>query len=590
MVVMELYRPQFLVIVRILNGCLLLISLLALISLIAEYGFYLSPQQKAYLHILDILIVWFFVFQALFKFAAAINPWEYIKVRWFDLLLVLFILLQSVLLIGHMGLNFFQEVIQKGEVASITKLYIVAVQVALVFTVILQAVRFNQRISMWRLHPAQILLGSFLIIILLGTGLLLLPRAVQPGYQLSFLDALFTATSATCVTGLIVVDTGSYFSRMGQLIILTLIQIGGLGLMTFSSFFALILRRSISLREKSMLREILNYENMGLIGKLLLYTIVFTFSFELVGAVVLFFGMADVHPDLGMRIYSAVFHSISAFCNAGFSLYSTSLMAFHQNYLVLGTVMVLIVLGGLGFPVLLNLSGMNLRPSTGRKRILSVQSRIVLFVSGGLILLGMGAFLVFESSNTLQGMTWSQRFLHGLFQSITARTAGFNTLEISRLAVPTVLVFLVLMFIGASPGSTGGGIKTTTVSILTAGVFAVIRGKNRLHLFKKNIPFTVLNRALVVFLFSLLFIFVSVVILTVVEQKDFVDLLFEVFSAFGTVGLSRGITPELTAPGKFVIILLMFFGRLGALTISLAITAPREVVHYDYPRENVMVG
>ncbi len=587
---MEHYRAQGRPIVQVLNGLLLIISLLAFVSLIAEYGFYLTPRQEAYLHVLDILIVWFFVFQALVKFAFARDHWEYMKARWFDLLLVFFILLQSVLLIRHIGLDFFREVIQKGEVAKITKLYMVAFQVFLIFTFVIQAVRFNQRISMLRLHPAQILLGSFLIIILIGTGLLLLPRAVQPGNQISFLDALFTATSATCVTGLIVVDTGNYFSPLGQWIILILIQIGGLGLMTYSSFFALILRRSISLREKSMLREILNYENMGLIGKLLFYTILVTFGFELVGTVLLFFGLEEVHPDWSMRLYSAVFHSISAFCNAGFSLYSSSMVEFQTNYLVLGTVMVLIVLGGLGFPVLLNLSGMNLRPSTGRKRIWSVQTRIVLWVSGGLIGLGMGSYLLFEAHNTLEGLSWPQRILHSLFQSITTRTAGFNTLDMAQLTLPTVLIFLVLMFIGASPGSTGGGIKTTTVSILTAGVFAVIRGKNRLHLFKKNIPFTVLNRALVVFLFSLLFIFISVLLLTLVEQKDLVDLLFEAFSAFGTVGLSRGITPDLTPTGKCIVILLMFFGRLGALTMSLAITAPRETVHYDYPRENVMVG
>lgn len=576
--------------VNLLNKILILISLLAIGSLIAEYGFYLSPATEAFVHRVDIIIVWYFVLQALIKLFLATHRWEYFRSHWFDYLLVFFILSETALFINVTGLDLIGKFLRGKEVIQVTKIYIVAFQVSIVLSLFSQGAHLNEKIASFRFHPAQVLMGSFLIIILIGTALLSLPRAVKPGNFLSPLDALFTATSATCVTGLIVVDTGQHFSRLGQLIILTLIQIGGLGLMTYASFFALILRRRISLKEKSMIRDMLNYENMGLISRLLGTTILFTFILEAAGAVSLFIGFEGRYASMGERVYSAIFHAISAFCNAGFSLQTDSFMSFQGNYLVITTLMVLILLGGLGFPVLLNLSGFRLTPGGGRRKLLTVQTRLVLAISGALLFSGFLFFLIAESGNTLQGMGWSERLLNAFFQSVTARTAGFNTLNIGLIGTPTLLFFLLLMFIGASPGSTGGGIKTTTIGILFAGVWSVIRGRNRIELFRKNIPFTVLNRALVIILFSGSFIFLALVVLTFSENLPFLDLLFETFSAFGTVGLSRGITPLLSSVGKSVIIVSMFFGRLGALTISLAITAPRETYHYDYPPENVMVG
>jgi trk system potassium uptake protein len=240
--------------------------------------------------------------------------------------------------------------------------------------------------------------------------------------------------------------------------------------------------------------------------------------------------------------------------------------------------------------VLLNLLGMRLSSTTGRGKWLTVQSRLVIRISVTLIVVGTVLYLFAENSSTLAGLSLPQKVLNAFFQSVTTRTAGFNTLNIGLITTPTVLFFLLLMFIGASPGSTGGGIKTTTGGILFAGVWSVIRGRNRIELFRKNIPYTVLNRALVIVLFSAAFIFVAVSTLSFKENLPFLDLIFEEFSAFGTVGLSRGITPLLSDIGKLVIITSMFFGRLGALTISLAITAPKETYHYDYPSENVMVG
>lgn len=583
-------KPPFEFLGKILDALLFLAFLMAFTSFVAEYGFYLPAGWENFLHRINIYIVWYFVLQFFLKLAFSVSPLQYIKSRWFELLLVVIILFETAVIVNLIGFRLFGKYLQGAPVQQITLIYIILFQVSILFAILGHAVRFNQKIASLKIHPSQILMGSFFIIIVLGTALLMLPRAVTPGNQISFVDALFTATSATCVTGLIVVDTGTYFSHLGQIIILVLIQIGGLGLMTFSSFFAFVLRRSISLKEKSMLKEILNFEEYGLISQLIYKTILFTFILEGMGAVFLFVGLSGTPGSLGEHIYSAIFHSVSAFCNAGFSLYKTSFMAFQQNYLVLFSIMILIVLGGLGFPVLSNLSTFKFLKSPQKSTYLSVQTRIVLSISSLLLIVGALAFFLLEYSNTLSQLSAGDQIVHSLFQSVTARTAGFNTVDIGRITVPMALIFLFLMFIGASPGSTGGGIKTTTFAILTAGVFSVMSGKYRIDMYHKTIPYTVLYRAMVIFFFSILFIFLIVFTLTLTQPFNFTDIVFEVFSAFGTVGLSRGITPELSVMGKIAITLCMFFGRLGALTISLAITTPRTAYHYDYPRENVMVG
>ncbi len=587
-----MYRERLKPLVRVVNWMFSLVSVLVVVSLIIEYGFYPSVEMRFILHRVNMFILWFFIVQYFIRLLAAREPFVFIRVRWFESILIAFIMGEILFMGYRMGWDRFNQFLFGGEIFDLTRVYIVLLQLSVLSTLIIEAVRINRRIARLKMHPAQILMGSFLLIILFGTGLLMLPRAVTPGNHLSFLDALFTATSATCVTGLIVVDTGSFFSPLGQGIILFLIQVGGVGIMTFSSFFALLLRRNISLRESAMLGNILNVEYQGLIREVLLYTIMFTFAFELLGTLFLFIGFLFQSFPFTDAIYAAVFHSISAFCNAGFSIFSDSLMGFSQNYWVLGTVMILIVFGGLGFPVLMNLSGFRLRPLSGKHPLhrFTVQTRIVLLLSLGLILGGTLIYLLLEWNATLRGLSPLNKVVHALFQSITTRTAGFNTQDIGQIQIPTILIFIALMFVGASPGSTGGGIKTTTIAVLFARVVTVIRGREHTHLFHKKIHDGVINRALVVFMASLGFIMLAIFILTLTEEHTFVDIVFEVVSAFGTVGLSRGITPELSAMGKVVIILAMFLGRLGVLPISLALAGPVKPAHFDYPAENVMVG
>ncbi len=587
-----MYRESLKPLVAVINWLFSLVSILVIVSLVLEYGFYPSPETRFILHRVNVFILWFFVLQYFVRLAAARQPLEFVRVRWFESVLIAIIVVEMVFIGSRIGWTQFNRFLFGKEILDLTRVYIVVFQLSIASTLLIEAVRLNRRIARLKLHPAQILMGSFLLIILVGTGLLMLPRSVAPGNHISFLDALFTATSATCVTGLIVVDTGSFFSPLGQAIILFLIQVGGLGIMTFSSFFALLLRRNISLRESAMLGNMLNVEYQGLIREILLYTVLFTVGFEVIGAVVLFIGFLQQSFGVGEAVYAAAFHSISAFCNAGFSIFSDSLTQFTGNYWVLGTVMTLIVLGGLGFPVLMNLSGFRLQPMGAPKKLhrLTVQTRVVLVVSGILIVLGTLAYLTIEWNATLAGLSPIEKTVNALFQSITTRTAGFNTRDIGQIQIPTVLIFVALMFIGASPGSTGGGIKTTTISVLFARVWTVIRGQEHTHIFHKKIGDGVVNRAIVVFLASLSFVMLAIFLLTLSEQQSFVDIVFEVVSAFGTVGLSRGITPELTPFGKAVIIVAMFLGRLGVLTISVALAGPVKPAHFDYPRENIMVG
>ncbi len=577
-------------VIRIVNISLFFVSIVALVSLIMEYGFFISSQTAQIIERINVLIVLYYVLQYFIKLIFTINRWDYIKTHWFESLLVLLILSETTIILHKLGVAEFHRYLIDLNVNALTRLTIVGAQVVIILTIITGAVRFNRRIAYLKFHPAQTFMLSFFIAIILGTLLLKLPRAVVPGHTLSWLDSLFTATSATCVTGLVVVDTGSHFSLLGQLVILFLIQMGGLGIMTVSSFFALFFGRGMAIKERIMLQEMLNIDRLDAITRLLKGVILITVFMELLGAVLLFFSWHLPQWNLGHRFYHSIFHSVSAFCNAGFSLNNDSLMRFNTNYAVILTIALLIVIGGLGFVVMIDLTRGRIFEYPNRKRIkkFSVHTRLVLIVTGILIISGTILLLLIEP---FEG-NWLFKTVNAFFCSVTARTAGFNTVDISNLTTSSALLLMLLMFIGASPGSTGGGIKTTTLGILIASFISIIRGKNRIELFKKSISFTILNRALVVFAFAISFVMLGAFLLSLTEPSiNFLNLLFEEISAFGTVGLSRGITADLSSWGKVIIIVSMFVGRVGVLTLAFAITTPREHLRVEYPEErNVMVG
>jgi len=446
-----------------------------------------------------------------------------------------------------------------------------------------------------RLSPPQIIAISFLCAIVVGAILLNTPLATKTGQRMSLIDSLFTATSATCVTGLVVKDTGAYFSSFGQAVILILLQIGGLGIMTFSVLFAIILGRKLTLRDDVVIKRTIAPNRVQNLTALIVYILLITFGVELLGALCLGFRWHHIAEwSTGTLIINSIFHSISAFCNAGFSLFPQSFSSFSSDVYINIIMIALIVLGGIGFIVLMEI------PRIKRKSYhrISIQTKVALTVSICLIVIGAALFFILEKDNTLFGFSTGKKTLCSFFQSVTSRTAGFNTVTIGKLATPTLYFFVFLMFIGASPGSTGGGIKTVTFGVIIATLFSMMKNRDRVFLFKKTIPKEVVRKSLAVLFLALAWIFVATFFLAIVEYRKaavmdnyFLQILFEVTSAFGTVGLSTGVTPGLTSLGKLIITATMFAGRIGPLTLAIAVALQSDkATTYIYPEEKIMIG
>ncbi|WP_043932576.1 TrkH family potassium uptake protein [Bacillus sp. EB01] len=438
------------------------------------------------------------------------------------------------------------------------------------------------------LNPPRILVLGFAVVILIGTILLTLPIATVNREGLPFLEALFTATSATCVTGLVVVDTGTTFTRFGQIVILSLIQVGGLGFMTFATFFFFLLGKRISLKERLLLKESLNNVSIEGIVRLVRRVLIFTMVIEGIGALLLSFRFTFDMP-LAKAIYYGIFHSISNFNNAGFDLMGEfrSLTPYVDDPIVTLTVCALITLGGIGFIVLNELYEYR---STRR---LSMHTKVVLVTSliltvGGTILIFL---LEFNNEKTLQPLSYTGKVLASLFQAVTPRTAGANTLNIPDLTQSTLILIIILMFIGASPGSTGGGIKTTTFATLMGSVWSQVKGKDDVVFFERRILLETILKALTVTVSGLFLVISITMLLTITEGgHDFIIYLFEATSAFATVGLSMGLTPELSPLGRILIIFTMFAGRVGPLTVAFAITMKRKPDPFRYPKGKIMIG
>ena len=442
----------------------------------------------------------------------------------------------------------------------------------------------------YKLNPTQILALGFLILIILGTILLSFPFATAQGIESGFVTALFTSTSAVCVTGLVVEDTGTFWSPFGKMIILLLIQAGGLGFMTLTSFFALAIGKRISFKERLHIQEALNEYKIQGIVRYVKYIIIMTFIIESIGAILLSFKFI---PQFGLKegIANSIFHAVSAFCNAGFDLMGnySSLTDYRGSLVVNITIMSLIILGGLGFNVIYEMI---------RKRSLkgiSLHSSLVLRLTLGLIFIGFFLIFILEygNMNTLGGLSLKEKILSSFFHSITPRTAGFNTLLTDKLTTGTLIITMLLMFIGASSASCAGGIKITTTGVLYYKMLSTIQGKKDTEVFKKRIPQEIIDRAIVIIVLSALWVvFVSLILSITEKNVEFLVLLFESISSFGTVGLSMGITPQLSNIGKIVISMSMFVGRLGPLTIVLALSVKqlKNNKKYRYPEERVSVG
>ncbi len=441
-----------------------------------------------------------------------------------------------------------------------------------------------------KFDPPQVLVLGFAALIICGAIMLSLPQATVKDGGLPLLDAIFTAASAVCVTGLTVVDTGTTFTVFGQVVILVLIQIGGIGFMTFASLLAIIMGKKITLKERLLLQEALSQLSLQGVVRLTKYIIKISLLIEGIAALVFAFNWSS-ELGWGKSLYFGIFHAASGFNNAGFDLFGnySSLTSYTADYITNITMMLLIITGGLGFTVLSDLY------SHQGKR-LTLHSKMVIQTS--LILIVSGTILVFllEHTNpaTLAGLDSSNKILASLFQAVTARTAGFNTIDTSGLCNSTHILLLLLMFIGASPGSTGGGIKTTTFASIVLYLKCTFRGNNQVSYENRAISQEVIRRAVIIVFSAFALILMIVFILSITENSDFMTLLFETVSAFGTVGLSMGITPYLTGIGKAAIILTMFCGRVGPLTLVFALSQNKNksngTNHIKLPEERITIG
>jgi len=627
-----------------------LASLVALGALVGNYGFRPHGLADKALLVLQGLVIVFFIVHSFLRLYWSTNRPQHLKMFWYEFALV------AVLALTTLTIAFSQ--------LSDRMLYGKATcQIALVLFLIIRGTELMRAVSTSRFRPAQIFVSSFLILIMLGTGLLMLPESTSqrititgdggsrtvrgnilghngdnvviqsgqgnelvPGDRVSgvkapsaeFTTALFTATSAVCVTGLIVESTGSYWSPFGQGVILVLIQLGGLGIMTFGAVFALLLWRSLGLRESAIIRDVMSSTVSVQIGRILVFILLSTAVFEAMGTWCLWDMWDDAGMSTSQRAFASIFHSVSAFCNAGFCLYDASLQHYRNSWQANGVFPALIIIGGLGFLVIYNLTriarcrtrqlltrlrGGLPRPELDRRR-LTLQTKLVLLTTAVLLVLGLTLFLLFEtlpnlmhSARPLGGNPYMSqaappnRVAYAWFQSVTARTAGFNTVPTSELTDSSKFLSIVLMFIGASPGSTGGGIKTATLAVVICGVWSLLRNRSSTQAFQRTIPQNIFLRSLVIMTLGIAVVALATMILSVAHAEfDFLDVLFETTSAFGTVGLSTGVTGQLNHLGRLLIIAVMLIGRVGPLTLFIALPIGVRAVKYGYATENVAIG
>jgi len=611
--------------IRLLNLQLALTGLVAVAALVMEYGFRPPlPVSPKVLHAVQTAVVAIFILDRLVRLELSINRLAYFRENWLDFALMF--AAAAAVAVSQI----------EAKVLSAVAVYLVVTQGYILASLILRGVSVNLDFASSGLPPSWLLIGSFLFLCLAGTGLLMLPAATPPGHQpILYLDnALFTAVSATCVTGLVVRDTGTDFTLFGQVVILGLIQLGGLGIMLFGTVLAMVVGRAFSVRSSSAIGEMIGTQSIGRLGRIAAFVVAMTLFAEAVGAVMLYPMFAAPQgantPVPTEAAWQAVFHSVSAFCNAGFSLYDKNMMAgvaegwqtpLRQHWQMLGVIGPLIILGGLGFPVVEDCASYLWRTV---KRVLghinqprprlSLHSKVALATTAALLVLGMAGLMLFGTEaaaptlarhpnagpgsavkadpQRFRNMPIGARLRESAFQSITARTAGFNTIDMDKdLTDASRLWMCGLMIVGGSPASTAGGMKTVTLTVLLLAAWSMIRQRKEIEAYRRTISTMLLRRAATVaVLYMMLVGAVTLLLCLAMPRWDFMKLLFEACSACGTVGLSAGITGQLTLMGKLVVIFGMFAGRVGPLTLLLAVTTHFRPIKYTYPSETVLIG
>ncbi len=583
---------------RVLN---FFVSTTALVLLAAYYGF---PQDSASSDLILKGVTGSFIFYVthyIVRVVYEFHPLTFIKRTALEAGVMAILVIEGIsdLLTGHLLL---EPLISSWGIRSARDVYTLFIQGYFFLMVLAELFRGGTILPKIRLNPAVIFILSFSAIITVGTILLMLPEMTTIEGGMPWVDALFTSTSATCVTGLMLVDTVNYFTFKGQVVLLLLIQLGGLNLIAFGSFLALAARFGLGVRQHDVIEDFVNRDNVqsssGMLRKVLMWCV----GIEFVGTIALFASWDEqvAFTGLGDKIFYSLFHSVSAFNNAGISLFTNGLAApeVATNWTMHWIVTLLVFFGALGMMAIFDLFD----PSRLRERMkqpwkqIGFATKIALYFSVILVLIGAVSYFLLEQDGTLKGMsTWGQ-ITTSVFQSAT-RTSGFNTVDIGSVGVPMLFMLTILMFIGSSSSSTGGGIKTSTLAIVLADVWRTIRGIEYVQLFQRTIPEVLRSRAYSVLLFFLMGNLLCIFVLSITEAeilaqngRNLLDLTFEQVSAMGTVGLSTGITADLSTAGKFIISASMFVGRVGTLTVAFAIGGRLVTNHFKYPEGHTMVG
>ncbi|WP_338409526.1 potassium transporter TrkG [uncultured Flavobacterium sp.] len=575
----------------LLNYLYRFFDIIVLLFIVFDFGYDFKENYNTP-HVLALIILSFFLlmfnFFKIFKFKFKSNR----KVAIVNIIILsVFLLISLIVALTHLDFSC-SYILQKIKPI---------LEGGLVFYFLIRLLVLVRHIYDIYFNPAIVFVGSFIILGLTGAFLLMLPSATVKG--ISFTNAIFTAISAVCVTGLTVVDTAKDFTIIGQSIILVLIQLGGIGILTFTSFFAFFFRGSSSFKEGLNTKDFIATEGLKDVFRAALNVVIFTLSVEFIGAIFIYFTVLD-NQSIDNAFFFSVFHSISAFCNAGFSIFSKGLFddSIKFNYFFQWIIMTLIVFGGFGHNIIFNfyqfiktyvLEFFDKKRIHKKIQIITVNTRLVIYTTILLLFVGFVFLFISEYNNTLLlHESFFGKVTNAAFNSVTPRTAGFNTVDYTKMTVPSLLFIVFLMWVGASPASTGGGIKTSTFALATLNIFAVATGKNRIQIFGRRISSNSTSRAFAILCISLIVIGIAIMGLLIFEPKDtpLLTIIFECFSAYSTVGLSLNFTSTLTEPSKYVLIATMFIGRIGMLNLMVGLLRQLNHQFYEYPKENILIN
>jgi trk system potassium uptake protein len=592
---LKLYRSKAWV-ATFFNYLSILVSLGVLASLLYYYGYPRHLVDRDLILSIVHISLGFYVFKYVLGYVYSFQPMAYFRETWKEGLAIGFILLNGFSIL-FFNINFVEWMEAKFNFPGFNDFIIGFIQIYLLVLVAFELGKSTTVFNRVSISPPVFFVLSLASLITIGTLLLMLPEMNTDGKG-SFINAIFTSVSASCVTGLSLVDIGTYYTFKGQVVILILIQLGGLNIITFATMLAFLARNGIGLRFQSVVQGSVSADSPENSKRIFKQMITFVLSFEILGAFGIFYAMKSsihVFDSFSDHLFFSIFHSISAFNHAGFSTLEGGLENLNVQSLIFlqWIIIILIFLGSFGFSNLGDMSTTFIRRwfHKERWRKMRIDTKVSIWTALPLTFVGLVLILIFENENALAGMGWAEKFTASVFHSVTLRSTGLAVIDIGSFSVAVIVSFIFFMFIGGAPGSLSGGIKTNTFFLLFVSAYGILRGKSRLEVFRHTISTDLLQRAFAVFLFTLSLITFGIFLLAYFEPEiDFVDLMFEQVSAFCNVGLSRGITADMSTPAKIVIMVSMFIGRTGALTLAFALLKPKKFKNYQYPSAHITVG